>query len=276
MENRKTLLTASILAAGLFSSSVVFADTTNDDAPDPADVTKVVTSFKLSAGTNSNNNDFALEGELKIGGSFSPDNSFLTMISATGAEKEEDSFEDGFDLREMRARWFQVFGTGLAGLPKAGYSLDFIDRSNDDSDVIDNIIAVGGIVKVPVLSNWVMYPNIAAVQANVKDEYKIAGTDDGIGVQVNLYNAIYLSKKGTYMMVSPQYSYLDFDGYTTQDLLLEATLGTPITENRRWWFNLTYKETFSDLSSDISSMPDKSMYANDDKRQFRAGVTYYF
>ncbi|MEF1219527.1 hypothetical protein REH76_17320 [Photobacterium damselae] len=82
MENRKTLLTASILAAGLFSSSVAFADTAKEDAPDPADVTKVVTSFKLSAGTNSNNNDFALEGELKIGGSFSPDNSFLTMISA--------------------------------------------------------------------------------------------------------------------------------------------------------------------------------------------------
>ncbi|MGR5280958.1 hypothetical protein [Photobacterium damselae] len=276
MENRKTLLTASILAAGLLSSSVTFADNKKEDAPDPADVTKVVTSFKLSAGTNSNNNDFALEGELKIGGSFNPDNNFLTMISVTGAEKEEDPFEDGFDLREMRARWFQVFGTGLAGLPKAGYSLDFIDRSNDDSDVIDNIIAVGGIVKIPVLSNWVIYPNVAVVQANVKDEYKIAGTDDGIGVQVNLYNAIYLSKKGTYMMFSPQYSYLDFDGYVTQDLLLETTLGAPISENRRWWFNLTYKETFSDLSSDISSMPDKSMYANDDKRQFRAGVTYYF
>ncbi|HIF9184416.1 TPA: hypothetical protein ACX6RJ_001723 [Photobacterium damselae] len=275
MENKKTLLTTSILTVGLLSSSFVFANN-KDDTPDPADVTKVVTSFKLSAGTNSNNNDFALEGELKVGGSFNPDNNFLTMLSVTGAEKEEDSFEDGFDLREIRARWFQVFGTGLVGLPKAGYSLDFIDRSNDDSDVIDNIIAVGGIVKIPVLSNWVMYPNVAVVQANVKDEYKIAGTDDGIGVQINLYNAIYLSKKGTYMMFNPQYSYLDFDGYVTQDLLLETVFGTPLTDNRRWWFNLTYKETFSDLSSDISSMPDKSMYANDDKRQFRAGVTYYF
>lgn len=198
------------------------------------------------------------------------------MLSVSGAEKEEDPFEDGFDLREMRARWFQAFGTGVDGLPKAGYSLDYIDRSNDDSDVVDNIIAVGGIVKVPVLSNWVIYPNVAVVQANMKDEYKYPGTDDGTGVQVNLYNAIYLSKKGTYMMVSPQYSYLDFDGYVTQDLLLETTLGTPISNNRRWWLNFTYKETFSDFDSDSFGLDSKSLYANDDKRQFRAGITYYF
>ncbi|TOR23013.1 hypothetical protein CGG78_23790, partial [Vibrio parahaemolyticus] len=256
--------------------SFAFADDKKEDAPDPADVTKVVTSLKLSAGTNSNNNDIAFEGELKIGGSFNADNNFLAMLSVSGAEKEEDPFEDGFDLRETRARWFQVFGTGVDGLPKVGYSLDYIDRSNDDSDVVDNIIAVGGIVKVPVLSNWVVYPNVAVVQANMKDEYKYPGTDNGTGVQVNLYNAIYLSKKGTYMMVSPQYSYLDFDGYVTQDLLLETTLGTPISDNRRWWLNLTYKETFSDFDSDIFGLDSKSLYANDDKRQFRAGVTYYF
>ncbi|TON18050.1 hypothetical protein CGH62_26070, partial [Vibrio parahaemolyticus] len=73
-----------------------------------------------------------------------------------------------------------------------------------------------------------------------------------------------------------QYSYLDFDGYVTQDLLLETTLGTPISDNRRWWLNLTYKETFSDFDSDIFGLDSKSLYANDDKRQFRAGVTYYF
>ncbi|TON99741.1 hypothetical protein CGH44_24805, partial [Vibrio parahaemolyticus] len=66
------MFAASILATSLLSS-FAFADDKKEDAPDPADVTKVVTSLKLSAGTNSNNNDIAFEGELKIGGSFNAD-----------------------------------------------------------------------------------------------------------------------------------------------------------------------------------------------------------
>ncbi len=252
----------------------------NDDVPDPADVTKVLTALKVSVGTNSNDYDAAVEAELKIGGSFNKNNSFLTMISAQGATKDsaESMDADDFDLREYRARWFQVFGTGMEGMPKAGYSIDYIDHSNDDSDPIDNIVAVGGVVKIPVLSNWVMYPNIAVVQANLKDEYKINGSDDGKGFQLNIFNSIYLSKKGTYLMINPQYSWLDFDTYTTQDLLIETTFGMPLTESRKWWFSATYKETFSDVSFDNKSiaMPDVSYRVNDDKRQFRIGVTYIF
>ncbi|EEX92880.1 hypothetical protein VIOR3934_07408 [Vibrio orientalis CIP 102891 = ATCC 33934] len=273
---KNTKLTAlGIISLGLFSLNVNAKDDTND-APDPADVTRVISSIKVAAGTNSNDNDFAIETEFKLGGSFNSDNNFLTMISINGANKDSDPYEDGFELREARARWFQVFGTGIGVMPKAGYSLDYIDRSNDDSEVIDNIIAAGAIFKVPVLKNWTVYPNVAAVQANVKDEYKVPGSDDGVGIQVNIFNSIYLSKKGTYLMVNPQYSYIDFDNYTTQDLLIETILGTPISDNKRWWLNATYKETFSDIDSDNKFISSKSFKANDDKRQFRIGVTYYF
>lgn len=251
----------------------------SEKAVDPADITRVVTALKVSAGTNSNNNDLAIETELKIGGSFNKGNNFLTMISATVAEKDgaesKGGDEEDMDVRELRARWFQVFATGVDWLPKAGYSLDYIDQSNDDSTAVDNIIAAGVIVKVPVLSNWVMYPNIAAVTANVNDVAKSSGMDDGVGVQLNVFNAIYLSKAGSYMMINPQYSYIDFDNVVTQDLLVETTFGTPITDNKKWWFSATYKETFSDVNPENGKSKD-SFKANDDKRQFRVGVTYYF
>jgi len=261
------------------TTEVAAKSTENTDAPDPADITRVVTSLKVSAGTNSNNNDLAIETELKIGGSFNPDNNFLTMISTTVAEKDgaENSGgdEDNMDLRELRARWFQVFATGADWLPKAGYSLDYIDQSNDDSTAVDSIIAAGVIVKIPVMSNWVMYPNLAAVTANVNDAAKSSGMDDGVGMQLNVFNAIYLNKKGSYMMINPQYSYIDFDNVVTQDLLVETTLGTPISDNKRWWLSATYKETFSDVNPE--NAPSKNSFrANDDKRQFRVGVTYYF
>jgi len=252
----------------------------DSSTPDPADVTKVLTALKVQAGTNGKDNNPALEAELKIGGSFNKNNSFLTMISAMGAEKDSDkgkpNGEDDFDLREYRMRWFQVFGTGYAAIPKAGYSVDYIDHSNDDTDMIDNIIAVGGIVKVPVLSNWVMYPNLAAVQANVNNDAKNAGVDDGKGFQVNVFNAIYLSKKGTYLMINPQYSWIDFDAFTTQTLLIETTLGMPLTDSKKWWFNATYKETLSKLDSDTAGLDDESFKSDDDARQFRVGVTYVF
>jgi hypothetical protein len=272
------LFSKAIITACITSSLYAYAGEPKDNAPDPADVTRVLTSLRVSVGTNSNDNDIVGETELKIGGSFNKDNNFLTLFEVQAAEKDRDPYEDGFDVRQIRGRWFQVFGTALSNIPKVGYSVDVIDRSNDDSESVDNIYALGGIIKVPVLDNWVMYPNIAAVQANLKDEYKSAmqGSDDGKGFQLNLYNSIYLSKSGTYLMISPQYSYLDFDSFTTQDLQLETIFGMPLTDNKRFWFVAKYSETFSDIDSDTPSVTNMSFKANDDKRQFRVGVTYIF
>ncbi|GAB3515152.1 hypothetical protein [Photobacterium alginatilyticum] len=266
------------LIAFLFSSLNAHATDDSERAPDPADVTRVLTSVRVFMGVNSDDNNIAGDIELKLAGSFNKDNNFLTMLEVSGAEKESDPFEDGFDLREIRGRWFQVFGTGNDVMPKVGYSLDVIDRSNDDSELVDNIYAIGGVAKVPVLSNYVMYPNIALVQANLKDEYKkvISGSDDGQGIQLNVFNSVYLSKKGTYLMIIPQYTYLDFDSFKTQDLLVESRFGTPLTDDRSFWFEASYKETFSDIDSDTPAVSDVSFEARDDKRQFRVGVRYFF
>lgn len=250
----------------------------SEDAPDPADVTRLMSSLQVYVGTNSNDNDLAVQSIFNVGGSFNKDNQFLTMLSATVAEKEsaeQSGYENGMDLREFRARWYQVFGTGYEWLPKAGYSLDYLDQSNDDSTSIDNIVAVGAISKIPVLSNWSLFPNVAVVKADVNNSAKRIGMDDGTGMQLNLFNSIYLGKKGTYMMINPQYSYLDFDNVVTQDLLIETMIGTPLTDNKKWWLMGVYKETFSHVNNK-GSHSSSSFKVADDKRQFRIGVTYYF
>lgn len=243
---------------------------------DPADITRVISGIKVLGGFNGHKGAKAVEVELRMGGQIHKGNEFLTMLNIQSAEKKAYPDQDDFGVREVRGRWFQVFDTDNATMSRLGYSVDLINRSNDDSDPIDNIVAAGVVGKIAVNKAYSIYPNVAIVSAFNKDKYKsVLGTRDGLGFQVNLFNSLYLNKKGTYVMINPQYSYIDFDSYISQNLMLEVQFGTPLTTDRRLWLAATYQENFSDVNSDNPALETR-FRANDDTRHYRIGLSYYF
>ncbi|MGF1719604.1 hypothetical protein L4D20_06105 [Vibrio kyushuensis] len=223
------------------------------DAPDPGDHTKVSTMVGATYGVASlseeNDNFFRLNAQMS--GAKNNGNLFLGQLQFDG--REDQQFDDSFDLTQVRARYFEVKRTGYESVSVAGVSLDYIESSFVDTNPTDRLLAVGGIVRVATpFANWLAFPILAGVYAQNDKAFSDASVVDknAWGVQVNMMNSVYLHENGTHLQFNPQYSMVDMGGMlgTVNSLQLDTALQFPMTDNRKHWGKITYIERFSDAT----------------------------
>ncbi|MCG9664354.1 hypothetical protein L1D26_14825 [Vibrio mediterranei] len=259
----------SVLSAALLSvtSAQVMAD--EAQVNDPADVTRPQTYLKVDSGAKGKDGMTRLQ--LNMAGSYSEDIGYLGQFETdfqTNLDAQPGKSKD-FGLSRIRARYFQVHATGLEVLPEIGFSLDYISYGSNwvaKNSGTEQTAAIGAVAKVITpFENWVSYPNLAVM----KNEYDNGRSENGW--QANWFNSFYLTEKGSYITVNPQYAnYNNAIGKNEQSLELNFEGGIPLTNDGSIWGNVTYSEHF------FKAAGESRMKHLDGNREVRIGATWFF
>lgn len=226
----KTLISTALLLSG---TSLALAEDTAQDKVDPSDLTAVSTSGYVGMSN---------QGDVKLSGSFGfgLDNGQMAMATVEGSLDDEGQYKDS------RAQYFHVFNTGNTSVPRVAASLDIIDNSNFTT------AAVGAIGMFnPGIENFVIFGRVGAMVGQYdKDFTRLMGeTDQDI---VGGMAAAYLSWKpgadGTYLMLSPEYTYMDGD-IETSTLKTSLTVGTPLSSDGKRWGQFKIENTYGSMKS---------------------------
>ncbi|GEA49515.1 hypothetical protein VIN01S_03190 [Vibrio inusitatus NBRC 102082] len=244
------------LGSLLFSFSVYSAEDLNPDTPDPGDHSKVSNMFEATYGIKGvgDENLNHLQLAIQQSGQFDNGHYFLGKAEIKADEVIKNSQGDtDFEVTEFRARYFQLAQFDSERFPVAGISLDYIERGMQD-DVTERMFALGAVTRtVTPLENWLLFPYVMAVYAQNDDNYLYPGFADknGWGVQFNVLNTFYLNKNGANFQLNPYFTSLDFGGDlgTVNSLLVEYSLQSPISDNKKHWLQFTYNQYFSDANT---------------------------
>ncbi|MCL9773329.1 hypothetical protein [Vibrio methylphosphonaticus] len=266
MMKRCSVLTLSVLSALTFT-----AQAAEEQTNDPADVTRPQTYLKVDSGAKGK--DGLTRLQLNMAGSYTEEIGYLAQLEGdfqtnVDADKNNGKSSD-FGMSRVRARYFQVHATVFELLPEIGFSLDYIDYANNwvakDAGA-NNTVAVGAVAKVITpFESWVSYPNVA-VMRNSYDNGK-----SGNGWQANWFNSFYLTEKGSYITVNPQYAnYENAFGQNEQSLEMMMEGGLPLSSDGSVWGNLTYSEHF------FKAGGESRMKHLDGNREVRIGATWFF
>ncbi|ASI90027.1 hypothetical protein [Vibrio mediterranei] len=259
----------SVVSAALLgvASAQVMAD--EAQVNDPADVTRPQTYLKVDSGAKGKDGMTRLQ--LNMAGSYSEDIGYLGQFETdfqTNLDAQQGKSKD-FGLSRIRARYFQVHATGLEVLPEIGFSLDYISYGSNwvaKNSGTEQTAAIGAVAKVITpFENWVSYPNLAVM----KNEYDNGRSENGW--QANWFNSFYLTEKGSYITVNPQYAnYNNATGKNEQSLELNFEGGIPLTNDGSIWGNVTYSEHF------FKAAGESRMKHLDGNREVRIGATWFF
>ncbi|MBY6196388.1 hypothetical protein [Vibrio hangzhouensis] len=222
----KTLIATALIASG---TQVTLASETVD----PSDLTQVSTSGYL--GMNN-------QGDVKLSASFG----FGITEGQMGMATIEGTMDKGGNYSDSRAQYFQVFNTGNRIAPKAAASLDIIDNTNFTT------AAVGAISMFnPGVENFVIFGRVGVLAGKYNDGFtqSMGETDQDI---VGGMAAAYLSWKpgadGTYLMFSPEYTYMD-GSIETSTLKTSLTVGTPLSADGKRWGQFKIENTYGSMKS---------------------------
>ncbi|UPQ89426.1 hypothetical protein [Vibrio sinaloensis] len=229
------LLTKTLIATALVASSAqaTFAQDAVTDKIDPSDLTQVSTSGYV--GMNN-------QGDVKLSASFG----FGITEGQMGMATIEGTIDDDGNYSDSRAQYFQVFNTGNSIAPKAAVSLDIIDNTNFTT------AAVGAISMFnPGIENFVIFGRVGVLAGQYDKGFTQAmgETDKDI---VGGMAAAYLSWKtgadGTYLMFSPEYTYMD-GSIETSTLKTSLTVGTPLSADGKRWGQFKLENTYGSMES---------------------------
>ena len=244
------------------------------NAPDPSDLTQV-NSFAFGTVDD----DGTLKGMVGLAGQYSEGNSFLGLVEHSTATKTNSI---GKKDQNSRLRYFQVLDTGVAAVPKAGFSIDYMKGWENNNGVGTDLVAIGGIAKVPTpWEQLSLFPNVAYVTG------KAEGSDSGVkgkanisGYQLNLFGSLALSEDGKYVVVQPQYMHLDTTPkvsntkttkFDADVFKVKTGYGQPISMDGKWWVEVSHTYTRTDTKAKKLNWSDK-----DNNHQFEVGISYYF
>ncbi|GIU16193.1 hypothetical protein [Shewanella sp. MBTL60-007] len=249
----------------------------NDAQPDPSDLT-AVNSFAYGAVDN----EGKLNGMLGLAGNYSEGNNFIGLVEHGVTTKNNQL---GKKAQNSRLRYFQVLDTGSDILPQAGFSVDYMkDWKSTNADTSSDIVALGAIAKIP--TPWQalsLYPNVAYVKGKAKQ-----GTGNRVdlsGYQLNLFGSIALGDLGKYLVIQPQFMHLDGKpSKSGSNAKLSANIfkvktgfGMPISDNGKWWTELSHTYTRSDAKAGQSGkFADGTLSEIDNDHKVELGVSYYF
>ena len=258
----KRLLTLGLAASmALTTATSVVAEEKRDI--DPANPTIVLPKLRLDYGsTESGQGQSRILGSLS--GAYSSGSQFMGSL-----EMEQQAGETKY----YRGQYFQVFETGSSILPKAGFSLDYINnKSASASSVVENITALGlvGEIETPV-SFMKFFPQVAYLRAGINDSAGSPGSllDKGnlTGYQIASHFSFYLNEKGSYIHYNPQYNDLDRMKTMTHTI----NIGTPMREDKTMWAVMRI-ESVSNKSKDLG-MSSWENTTNDNR--FMLGVNMF-
>ncbi|WP_348637737.1 hypothetical protein [Photobacterium sp. DA100] len=226
----KTLIATTLLLAGL---NIAFAAEAANNNIDPSNLTAVSTSGYV--GMNN-------QGDVKLSASvgFGLNNGQMAMGTVEGTMGNDGKYKDS------RLQYFHVFNTGNKFAPTAAVSLDLIDNNNFTT------AAVGAISMFdPGIDNFVVFGRVGALVGQYDEGFtKMMGeTDDSI---TGGMAAAYLSWKpgadGTYLMLSPEYTYMDGSIETTT-LKTSLTVGTPLSADGKRWGQFKIENTYGSMEA---------------------------
>ncbi|WP_375749109.1 hypothetical protein [Vibrio sp. HN007] len=245
-----------------------------DNAPNPSDLTQV-NSFAFGTVDN----DGTVKGMVGLAGAYSEGNNFIGLVEHGSATKNN---VEGKKDQNSRLRYFQVLDTGLAGMPQAGFSVDYMKGWEKSNGLGTDIVALGAIAKVT--TPWEalsIFPNLAYVtgKAEGKDG-EAKGKMDVSGYQLNLFGSLAVGEAGQYVVFQPQYMHIngtpELDGAkgskTDVDVFKVKTgYGQPISADGKWWVEASHTYTRTDMEIKNPKWADK-----DNDHKFELGVSYYF
>ncbi len=238
-------------------AAVISGQALADTQPDPSDLTQV-NSFVY--GTI--DNDGTLKGMAGIAGQYSEGNSFLGLVEHSTATKN-----NALDKKDQntRLRYFQVLDTDLAGLPQAGFSVDYMKGWKKTNGVGSDIVALGTIAKVTTpWDSFTVFPNVAYVTG--KAEADKLGSVNIRGYQTNLFGSLSIGDAGQYMVFQPQW----MDTNVGSKFEMRTAYGQPVSSDGKWWVEVahSYIRTAAD--------GEAKMLGSDNDNQFTLGMSYYF
>ncbi|WP_028863122.1 hypothetical protein [Psychromonas aquimarina] len=246
-----------------------------DSKPDPSDLTST---NSFASGIVSNDGEISVMGG--IAGSYSPGNNFIGLLEHKSATKTSD---DGRLAQDTRLRYFQVIDIDAGIMPQIGFSVDYMkswkmSETNDQSAGSD-IAALGAIAKIKTpWESFSLFPNIAYVQG--KAEVGSADAElDLKGYQVNLFGSLAIGNSGDYLILQPQYMFLDAearDGKSASGdvctFKMKSGYGAPVDDAGKWWAELSH--TYTRTDAQLFRFDGAQLTDND--HLFELAVSYYF
>ncbi|GAB2659574.1 hypothetical protein [Vibrio panuliri] len=262
------------LALALAVAAIASPVIASDNAPDPSDLTQV-NSFAFGTVDN----DGSLKGMVGLAGQYSEGNVFMGLVEHSSATKSNE-----FEKKDQnsRLRYFQVLDTGLAGMPQAGFSVDYMKGWEKSNGLGTDIVALGAIAKVKTpWENLSIFPNVAYVKGKAQGEHEVGKKKiDLSGYQVNLFGSLSVGDAGEYVVLQPQFMHLDGTpkDSAVKDNKLSANVfkvktgyGQPISADGKWWVEASHTYTRTDMDVKHSALDYK-----DNDHKFEFGVSYYF
>lgn len=188
---------ALIATSSLFSIPL-YAETAQDI--DPSDVARANTSITIGATNN---------GQVKgvVSYAFSINETQQGMVYLEGNMDKEGSYQDS------RVQYFQVFNLESKIVPKIAASLDVIDNASLTST------ALGAVVAVTPTEKFAMYLRAGVLGGKYKSEstqYFGVNDDSAVGGMAAGYFTYKTGSDGTFIMFSPEYTYVDGDIETSK------------------------------------------------------------
>lgn len=226
----KTLIATALLVSG---ANLAWAQDTTTNKVDPSDLTSVNTSGYV--GMNN-------QGDVKVSASlgFGLDNGQMAMGTLEGTLDNDGKYKDS------RAQYYHVFNTGNRIAPKAAASLDIIDNTNFTT------AAVGAISMVnPGVENFVMFGRVGVLAGQYDEGFtKAMGETDQdiVGGMAAAYFSWKPGADGTYLMFSPEYTYMD-GSIETSTLKTSLTVGTPLSADGKRWGQFKLENTYGSMES---------------------------
>lgn len=259
---KKTIIS---LGSLLISFSAYSDESLSPESPDPGDHSKVSNMFEATYGVKGVNHENLNHVQVAIqqSGQYNNGHYFLGKAELKADEVISNGHGDtDFEITEFRTRYFQLAHIDSDRFPVAGVSFDYIERGMQD-DLTERMFALGAVTRaVTPLNNWLVFPYVMAVYAQNDDSYAYSGFADknGWGVQANVLNTFYLNENGANFQFNPYFTSLDFGGDlgTVNSLMIEYSLQSPITQNRKHWLQITYNQYFDDATESFEHQSDQA------------------
>ncbi|MGF1735575.1 hypothetical protein [Photobacterium satsumensis] len=228
------------IIVGLILSLPLCANADDTKQPDPADVTKVRTAVTLAV-----NDDTSGKFSVDLSGKYNAKYSYMV--------KGEAGWNDDQEYSDARFQFYNVANTGFAAVPKTAISYDYF-RMAEDSDELDvQMHALGSISMVPISKEWRinLFPQLTYLQSTF--DTKFPGAEQSRkadGVMAVAYMSKHVGTDGSYFMLYPEYFKVSGDGVEYEQKNINLAWGSPITNNKKWWYIIEYMHKENDTSFD--------------------------
>lgn len=224
----KHTVSLTALTALVLTSTSLYAEEDHD----PSDIARATTSFTVGA---TNNGD--VKGMLTYG--FGVTDTQQGMVAVEGNMNQEGKYNDS------RIQYFHVFNFENPTVPKIAASIDMIDNASMTTAALGAVVAITPVEQFSMyLRGGVLageYSDAMTNQFNVSDDSAVGGMAAG-------YFTLKTGQDGTYVMLSPEYTYVDGD-IETSTLKSSVRIGTPMNAAMNHWGEFRLENTYGSVKS---------------------------